>query len=139
MSSFGRQARALAAFAVVVAVAMLDASSSSATDATPNGDPPITTFSDPGHHLRRPRDIVAGPDGNLWFTADSASTICRLTTHGVMTEYPVHVPATTPAGIAAGPDGYLWFTDRNSGNVGSISSGVAHPGRRPPPQRPHHG
>ena len=80
MSSFERHARAVAAF-VVVAVVMLDLSASSATDTTPNAGPPITTFSDPGHHLRRPRDIVAGPDGNLWLTADT-DQIGRITTRG---------------------------------------------------------
>jgi streptogramin lyase len=85
MSSFGRLARAVAAFVVVAAV-MLDVSSSSATEPTPNADPPITTFSDPGHHLRRPRDIVAGPDGNLWFTADRAQ-LGRITPGGELTLY----------------------------------------------------
>ena len=121
MSSFVRHARALAAFAVVVAVAMLDASSSSATDATPNGDPPITTFSDPGHHLRRPRDIVAGPDGNLWFTADT-DQIGRITPGGELTLY--RDPAgliDAPDTIVTGGDGALWFTSLGD-RVGRITT-----------------
>ncbi len=52
--------------------------------------------------------IAAGPDGALWFTESSAGKIGRITTGGVITEYPV--PAGSPQSIAAGPDGALWFT-----------------------------
>lgn len=52
--------------------------------------------------------IVAGPDGALWFTESSAGKIGRITTGGVITEYPV--PTGSPHWIAAGPDGALWFT-----------------------------
>src|SRR6516165_10425203 len=33
--------------------------------------------------------ITAGPDGNLWYTREGANTVGRLTTSGVMTEFPV--------------------------------------------------
>ncbi len=34
-----------------------------------------------------PSGITAGPDGNLWFTENSAHTIGKITTHGAVTEY----------------------------------------------------
>jgi hypothetical protein len=36
-----------------------------------------------------PRGIVAAPDGALWFTKPGASKIGRITTSGVITEFPV--------------------------------------------------
>ena len=69
-------------------------------------------------------DIVAGPDGRLWFT--EGNYIGAITTAGLMTEYPI------PSGrqsnfITPGPDGNLWFTEASGNNVGSIStSGTVH-------------
>jgi len=58
--------------------------------------------------------ITAGRDGNLWFTEPDANSIGRITTTGVVTEFPVdEVPTTQscdPTSIVAGPDGNLWFT-----------------------------
>ena len=45
---------------------------------------------------------TAGPDGALWFTG---SQIGRITTAGVITEYPVGAASA----ITAGPDGALWY------------------------------
>src|SRR6185295_14239366 len=60
-----------------------------------------------------PLDIIAGPDGNLWFTefTPGVRTIGRITRAGAITEFPLAPnPASGPFGIAAGPDGNLWFT-----------------------------
>jgi streptogramin lyase len=53
-----------------------------------------------------PSMIVAGPDGNLWFTETGG--IGRITTSGSVTEFPL--ASGTPAGITGGPDGNIWFT-----------------------------
>jgi hypothetical protein len=69
-----------------------------------------------------PFQIAAGPDGALWFTENSANQIGRITTTGVVTEYPV--PTQQPRtlyGIAAGPDNAMWFTDFWSGDIGRIA------------------
>ena len=71
----------------------------------------VTEFPVPGR--RRPVDIAAGPDGNLWFT-ESPAKIGRITTAGVVTEFPIPTAQSLPVGIAAGPDGNLWFTEYDS-------------------------
>ncbi len=55
--------------------------------------------------------IAAGSDGALWF-ADLSGNMWRITTGGIMTQYPVpERPSGGGTGpIAAGPDGALWFT-----------------------------
>jgi virginiamycin B lyase len=60
----------------------------------------------------------------MWFTeygnANGLGNIGRITTNGVITEYPVpNTASNTPWTIAAGPDGNLWFTDYGGG-VGAI-------------------
>ena len=52
-----------------------------------------------------------GPDGNLWFTERGSNNIGRITTAGVVTEFPIPTANSYPSGIAAGPDGNLWFTE----------------------------
>ena len=64
-----------------------------------------------------PRSITSGPGGAVWFTllannfdlADFGS-ICRITTDGAITMYPVPENATV-GGITEGPDGSAWFTE----------------------------
>jgi streptogramin lyase len=73
---------------------------------TPDGS--ITEFKLPGGG-GKPLNIVAGPDGALWFT-DETGKIGRITTSGTITE--IGLPAgMQPNGIAAGRDGNLWFTE----------------------------
>jgi streptogramin lyase len=79
-----------------------------------------------------PFGIAAGPDGALWFTeyATAANTgnttggskVGRITTAGVISEYPLANPLSTPQGIAPGPDGALWFTEAGSATIGWIST-----------------
>src|SRR5580658_1696193 len=53
-----------------------------------------------------PSFITVGPDGALWVT-DNQGTIDRITTAGVVTEYPDTTDRGVP--ITAGPDGALWL------------------------------
>jgi virginiamycin B lyase len=70
----------------------------------------------PGH----PEDLVAGPDGALWFTARAADGIGRVTTGGTATPL---LSGVTPSGIAVGPDGSLWFADSGpQGQLGRVAS-----------------
>ena len=107
----------------------------------------------------QPLGIVAGPDGNLWFTEFDGGRLGRITPAGVVTEYPTGAQQLT--GITAGPDGALWFLDyagrvvraTTRGGVAWIASlpaasearGIAAgPGRQPvghagTPERDRHG
>jgi uncharacterized protein (TIGR03437 family) len=68
------------------------------------------------------RSITAGPDGNLWFTANGVvSTIGKITTSGAITIFPLPGPNPSLAGITAGPDGNIWFTDFNGSQIGKIT------------------
>ena len=66
------------------------------------------------------RDIVSGPDGELWFT-EPEGKIGRINpeTHAV-TEFPVTTPSGLLGGIAAGSDGAIWFTEESAGKIGRI-------------------
>jgi streptogramin lyase len=59
----------------------------------------------------QPDGIVAGPDGNLWFTERRGNNIGRITPAGVITEFPVPTANSEPTRITAGPDGNLWFSE----------------------------
>ena len=67
-----------------------------------------------------PEGITAGPDGALWFTEFGADKIGRITTGGIITEFPLSLGAA-PLGITAGPDGNLWFTEAGSDRIGRIT------------------
>jgi streptogramin lyase len=65
--------------------------------------------------------MVVGPDSNLWFVELGGQKVGRITTAGVITEFPVP-NAQALYGIASGPDGNLWFTDTMAGKIGHIST-----------------
>jgi streptogramin lyase len=71
-----------------------------------------------------PDSIALGPDGALWFTEQHARQIGRITTSGVVTEFPVPSGAK-PRDITAGPDGALWFTEDLRAGIGRITTGGA--------------
>ena len=68
-----------------------------------------------------PFDIIAGPDGNLWFTEYRGSRIARITPAGVVTEFNLPMPGRQPSHITTGPDGNLWFTEGAPGGIGRIT------------------
>jgi streptogramin lyase len=68
-----------------------------------------------------PYDIVAGPDGNLWFTDFGANKIGRITPTGSVSEYSIPTPSSGPQGITLGPDGNLWFTEYTASKIGCIT------------------
>ena len=86
----------------------------------------VTEFPLPRLDARVPWDIAAGPDGNLWFVEGTSNSVGRITTAGVVTEFPILNPQSTALGIAAGPDGNLWITEyayAPAGNkIGRIST-----------------
>jgi virginiamycin B lyase len=60
--------------------------------------------------------IAPGPDGAVWFADVGTEAIGRITTAGVVSEYPA--PLNTVSSLTAGPDGALWFTNFFHGGMG---------------------
>jgi streptogramin lyase len=84
-----------------------------------SADPGITEYPLPTPGTS-PGGIVAGPDGNLWFTEQNGG-IGRITPVGQVTEFHTGIsPDSEPLEITAGPDGNLWFTEE-SGAIGRIT------------------
>src|SRR5437660_12256405 len=67
-----------------------------------------------------PDGIVAGPDGNVWFTEKIGNKIGRVTPQGTITEFPLPTANSLPSGITAGSDGNVWFTELE-GKIGRIT------------------
>jgi uncharacterized protein (TIGR03437 family) len=84
-------------------------------------DPP-TEYSTGLSANSQPYQIVAGPDGNLWFTEQTGNRIGSITIAGAITEYATLTPKSTPYGIAVGMDGNLWFTEWVGGRIGRITT-----------------
>jgi streptogramin lyase len=106
---------------------------------TPEGA--VTTFPSTYIGHEQAVGITSGPDGNLWVA--NGARILRITTAGVVTEFPSGLPGL-PYGdgaeaITAGPDGNLWFTGRTAiGRITIIGSVTVFPlpGITQPPSGP---
>jgi virginiamycin B lyase len=59
----------------------------------------------------------------MWFTQLTGNSIGRITTAGIVTEFPFTTPGAGPFGMAAGVDGNMWFSLRNTSQVGSVGTG----------------
>jgi sugar lactone lactonase YvrE len=54
-----------------------------------------------------------------------SNAIGRITTSGVITQFPIPTASSAPAAIAAGADGNMWFTELDANKIGRITtSGV---------------
>jgi len=74
-----------------------------------------------GVYSAHPTGIVAGPDGNLWFT-EQEGFLVRLSTAGRQTPY--HLPASgLPSQIVVGADKALWVANGVGGVVRADTSG----------------
>jgi len=89
-------------------------------------DGAVTEFTTPGNppdHL--PRNlvgIVLGPDGGLWFPEAFFDKIGRITTSGMIMEFPLATRGAEPSHIAAGPDGALWFIEPGVNRIGRMTT-----------------
>src|SRR3954468_11372646 len=131
MISIGLLKRTLkSSFTISLVLAAFGALPTAATAAPPpikefklTSPSPSPTVSDPGRgDTRLPNGIAAGPDGSLWFVEFNNNAIGRITTAGVVTEYPLpddqFKGGSQPNGIIVGPDGNLWFTEFNGHKIG---------------------
>jgi virginiamycin B lyase len=81
-------------------------------------EPVLTDFTAGLRTGHQPQKIVAGPDGNMWFTQgalpgyNEPGGIARISMSGVVTQVWAPGPCCRyPVDMAAGPDGNLWFTE----------------------------
>jgi len=68
-----------------------------------------------------PYSLAVGRDKNIWF-ANQATSITRVTTRGVFTDFPTPTFPSFPWDIVAGPDGNLWFTENYVSKIGRITT-----------------
>lgn len=81
----------------------------------------VTEYLVPTDGLEMGDKIVAGADGNLWFTESyGTGKIGRITPAGVFTEFTTGITGS-PRGITAGSDGNIWFTEYLGNKIGRIT------------------
>lgn len=86
---------------------------------TPNGV--VTEFSAGITPGAAPSDITVGSDGNMWFTEPILDKIGRITTAGVVTQFPLPTPNAFPLHMTTGPDGNVWFSEVGANRIGRIT------------------
>ncbi len=79
----------------------------------------------------RPSKVTVGPDANVWFTAETSSSLWRITPAGRITSYGGLPANARPHGLIAGPDGNLWFV-YGPHRLGRITPGGVITGYRVP-------
>ena len=111
-----RSSRRLAA---VVAAAMVVISACGSESPTANRVAAHLTVYKVPTRAARPRAIVSGPGGDMWFAATTGHEIVSVTQSGVFTEYPI--PQAPDGGITVGSDGALWITEGSANRIGRLS------------------
>ena len=76
--------------------------------------PPVPAFS--------ASTLVAGPDGNIWFTDQDNNAIGRETPGGMVAEFPLPTDQAGPDQIVSGPDGNLWFIESDVSQIAKITT-----------------
>lgn len=85
--------------------------------------------------LVEPRDITAGPDGNMWFTYWRG--IGKVSLQGEVTSLREKIaPDSSPREIVSGPDGRLWFVSYGESAIPAIGRIIPGDDRPSPEQRP---
>lgn len=75
-------------------------------------------------HSAHAGGITVGVDGALWFAETGAGQIGRITTSGVITEYPIPTEdamADSQGFVGQGPDGAIWFNEELVNKLGRIA------------------
>src|SRR5439155_4489873 len=81
-----------------------------------------TTFTGFGGPGSATQDIVAGPDGNLWFTESGISRVASISTTGMANEFTTNFSTFN---IAVGSDNNLWFTEPGGPAIGQVTTAGA--------------
>jgi hypothetical protein len=66
--------------------------------------------------------VTSGPQGALWFTEGSVDKVGKITTDGVITQYPLAAGAT-PQAITEGADGAPWFAESGANRIARLDLG----------------
>ncbi len=66
-----------------------------------------------------PWTIIAGPDGNLWFTEYEPARIGRITPRGKITQW--RRGGAAAGSIAVGPEGNLWFSSGQTETIAVLA------------------
>jgi streptogramin lyase len=112
----------------LISVSSSSSAVTSLTGVTLTTTPTVSTaYTVPGGNMQ-PTGIVAGPDGNIWFT-EVGNFIERMTTTGTFTKFIVPSGHSSPDSLTVGPDGNLWFSEIDPGcnafgseaNIGRIT------------------
>jgi len=76
----------------------------------------------------QPHGIVAGPDGNLWFTLSNRCALGTLAPDepSVVTEVPLPASSPRPEELAPGPDGALWCTSAGGTRIVRVAAAAPH-------------
>lgn len=70
----------------------------------------------------QPNTLVAGSDGNIYFSEENGNRIGRISMSGTIMEITLsNVANAGPIGITTAPDGNLWFTESTPGRIGHIT------------------
>jgi virginiamycin B lyase len=64
-----------------------------------------------GTELETNNKIVAGPDGNMWFTLAGTKNVGSISPAGLVREFEIGI--ANPIGIAPGPEGRIWVVATN--------------------------
>lgn len=80
---------------------------------------PITEFALPNGHGAR--YIIAGTDGNVWFTDFGGSDIGRITPNGTVTLFPTSSGSQNLEGLTIGPDGNIWYDEQDTQRIGRMT------------------
>jgi streptogramin lyase len=64
-----------------------------------------------GTELETNNKIVAGPDGNMWFTLAGTKNVGSISPAGLIREFEIGI--ANPIGIAPGPEGRIWVVATN--------------------------
>jgi virginiamycin B lyase len=85
----------------------------------PSGSP-IAEF--PISSTSRPSNLVAGPDGKVWFVEYAGNKIGRMTVAGVLeAEYALPTANSGPSGIVVGPDKNIWVTEYDGNKIARVT------------------
>jgi len=82
----------------------------------------ITEYAVPSGY---PTSITASPDGALWFTAITPSSVNRIDTAGTIVQYLLATSFDKPGAIVPGPDGALWFTIYSADKIGRLGAAAS--------------